>query len=241
MVWHYGGDVNMIKVKQLFDRSENRLDGSILNNSARKKIEKIAGDYAEFYTKEVWYEYVINDENKKVDFIFRITERKKLTRFVKNMLQRADGENKKIWDLILAFSEEWNDNIYLQKYVRSMSFEFDYEQINSNCVIPSIFLEIDTDSFEDEDKISIYSKVMPVIVNKLSTSKNKQMLLQQIEKVYNENDGIIAMWQIGLMYSRNDDGIRIFTNIIETEKAEKFIYNYCCKQAKKVSLRLNKM
>lgn len=228
----------MINLDELNDVGNKFMGKTILSNENRNLIKQLIRPFYDFKSKEIWYEF--NLRKNGPDYIFRITEREKLVELSKKMITETTRKSYVIWKKIYDFSLKWN-NIKKEynNYIKSISFEFDYEQIEKdNYPIPCVFIEIDAEEYSGKVN-ELYKNIFDILFSTLYEGDEYKSILRNLISVIDDINNLTFLWQIGFMYSRNDIGIRIFTNLIDLNDSLKFVNKYSNSMAKKLKNKMN--
>lgn len=215
----------MINLDKLNNIGESFIGKNIISIENKQLIKELIKPFYNFKSKEIWYE--INLEKDGPDYIFRITESEKLIKLSKKMLHKNNRKWNEVWERIYLFSLQWNiDKKEDNNYIKSISFEFDYEEIKKiGYSIPCIFIEIDDEKSSGKAN-DLYENILKKFLPILYEGHNYKNIFRNLVDTISNLNNLTSLWQIGFMYSRNDTSIRVFTNIIKLNDSLKLINKY---------------
>ncbi len=162
-----------------------------------------------FQVASIWgFECSLNNPVATADFFFCTRSSNKF-----NYLEESNKNNlltNIVWQNIANFYRDWsNSDTLIAKKVKDIWLEFDLESYNNNIPIPSIFF--------DASKINSQVELQWIIDNSLSQLLGKEIprsqqdiFLQSIAALPNN----IPIFQVGLLLSRIDQNLRIYTTSI---------------------------
>ena len=213
-------------------RSPNQLLTNSLGNYCRANSQLISanlisqknwnqiitiGDYFSMVLVSIFgFEYVLNNPKSTTDFFFCIRSRQKHHKFLDNENPLL---NHHLWQNIALFYQTWQDQqTILAQKLSDIWLEFDHEQYSNQIPIPSIFF--------DANNINSQSEWQWIIDNSLSQLLGQDIPKPQINhflQTISQLPKNVAVFQVGLLLSRRQQNIRIYTKVITINQIRDYL------------------
>ena len=162
------------------------------------------------------FEYVLNNPKSTTDFFFCIRSRQKHHKFLDNENPLL---NHYLWQNIALFYQNWQDQqTILAQKISDIWLEFDHEQYSNQIPIPSVFF--------DATKINSQSEWQWIIENSLSQLLGQDIPKSQIYlflKTISQLPKNVNVFQVGLLLSRPQQNIRIYTTAIAITQIRNYL------------------
>ena len=186
----------------------SQLISRVLISSANFKQIITIGDYFTGVIASIFgFECVLNQPNSIADFFFCIRSQEKHHNFLDNENPLL---NNHCWQNIALFYQTWQDEqTILAKKVEDIWLEFDSEQYNNEIPIPSIFFDATKINYLDQWQWIINNSLTQLLGQDIPRSQ-VDLFLQAISQLPNN----VAVFQVGLLLSRPQQNIRIYTTAI---------------------------
>ena len=161
-------------------------------------------------------ECVLNNTDSKADFFFCIGSREKHN----NFLERNNPLlHNNLWKNITLFYDTWqNEKTILAQKVADIWLEFDHEQYNNQIPIPSIFFDTTKINSLDPWEWIIDNSLTQLLGHDIPRSQ-RDLFLQAISQLPNN----VAVFQVGLLLSRPQQNIRIYTTAINISQIRNYL------------------
>ena len=161
-------------------------------------------------------ECVLNNTDSKADFFFCIGSREKHN----NFLERNNPLlHNNLWKNITLFYDTWqNEKTILAQKVADIWLEFDHEQYNNQIPIPSIFFDTTKINSLDPWEWIIDNSLTQLLGHDIPRSQ-RDLFLQAISQLPNN----VAVFQVGLLLSRPQQNIRIYTTAITISQIRNYL------------------
>jgi len=192
---------------------EENLPIKFMDQETIRKYKKGLDFLKNIKTDEVILETNLIEGNEVVDFSFKID--KKFSEELSSTMEEEEfkkvtGDNA-IWSKLDLFRESW-----ILNEINDIWFEFDYKSMDGETVVPSFF--IDASRIYADEK---YKKYMGILIGHDNIDEINNNLKECINKLPKD----IGLFQLGVMLSRNENTIRLFTNELTNKEVIEYLKN----------------
>ena len=189
---------------------------TLISSKNLARITKITNYFSDerskinfFQIASIWgFECSLNNPVATADFFFCTRASNKY-----NYLEENNKNNlltNIVWQNIATFYRAWNDyNTLIAHKVKDLWLEFDLEYYDRNIPIPSIFFDASKINSQAEWQWILDNSLSPLLGHKIERSQ-QDIFLQSIAAMPNN----IPIFQVGLLLSRINQNIRIYTTAI---------------------------
>ncbi|MDG6218969.1 MAG: hypothetical protein QCI00_05975, partial [Candidatus Thermoplasmatota archaeon] len=187
------------------------------------EIKNIAQQLTGNLTSFFGFESRLTSKNAKSDYLIAVSSSKGEREALLNIIKTGRLPNKFLnnqeWGNVGVFTEKWADpSSILFNNILGLWLEFDTSNMSYNSEIPNVFLQIRKtriDTKEDQQKFKFITKqALPLLTGHSLPKKIEENLIKAVKKIP-EGTSLI---HVGVMLSRQINGIRIVINRIKPEQ-----------------------